>query len=404
MQKKKSRYTFFNYLFYLLVGYVVKLLVKIIFGFKLNTDEKVLAWKKEKRSFIILCDHPSEFDATLLLSACLPNKVRFVAGAQQLYKGVQGAFLRWLKVIPKKQFVADISSVKEMILAVKSGMILGMMPEGRVSLDGTENPQDISTAKLIKKLGVPVAILKPKGTYFVKPSYNYSALIKGKLSADLYCLFEEDEIAESSPEEILEILKSHCVYNESESVKKEKINFGKPGKPCMEKVSNILYRCPSCKRLYTMKDENSKLFCTECGLLLKLLPTMQFECENKDIPDNIADWNKTQLEFEKQFWENHDAKLEFPVQKYMLTLKKEIDFRKCEEGILSLDRNGLHYSSEAETINEAISNLPGVSADYMNGFITYYSGDHIRRFFLNDVKSAARFVNSLMTLKAEKDI
>ena len=56
-------------------------------------------------------------------------------------------------VIPKKQFTPDISAVKEMMMTVKKGDALAMMPEGRVSLDGTPSPIDISTAKLIKKLG-----------------------------------------------------------------------------------------------------------------------------------------------------------------------------------------------------------------------------------------------------------
>jgi len=400
-EHQSKNYTIWNYLLYLLVGGFVKLTLKLVFGFKLNADNQVKAWKKEGKSFVVLCAHPSEFDATIMLSAVLPNKVRFVAGAQQLYKGVQGAFLRGLGVIPKKQFVPDISSIKEMMTTVKSGMILGFMPEGRVSLDGTENPNDISTAKLVKKLGVSVAILKPQGSFFVKPSYNWSALIKGPVSAELSCFLTAEEVEALSPDEILSRLDKECKYNESEALRGSGKIYGKKNAPAMERVSNIMYRCPCCGSLYTIVDNR----CRKCNL--EIIPGsdmfFDFPSTNSDeLPDNVAAWNKMQLDFEKSFWADENARIEFDVQKYMLTLKKETEFRLAGDGFLSLDKNGLHYKDKDETIDVPLGILPGVSADYMNGYITYYSGDDIRRFALKNAQYAARFVNSLMVLKGLK--
>ena len=56
-----------------------------------------------------------------------------------------------------------------MIKTVRDGDVLAMMPEGRVSLDGTSSPIDPSTAKLLQKLACPTAVMVPRGTYFVKP-------------------------------------------------------------------------------------------------------------------------------------------------------------------------------------------------------------------------------------------
>jgi len=46
-----------------------------------------------------------------------------------------------------------------------------------------------------------------------------------------------------------------------------------------------------------------------------------------------------------------------------------------------------------------LSILPGVSADYRDGYIAYYEGDLIRRFYFEDRRLSARFMNSLMVLK-----
>ncbi len=50
-------------------------------------------------------------------------------------------------------------------------------------------------------------------------------------------------------------------------------------------------------------------------------------------------------------------------------------------------------------IDIALPLLPGVSGDYENSFITLYKEDIIRRFYTDNVKEVARFINSLMVLK-----
>ena len=159
--------------------------------------------EKIRESFVILSAHPSEVDALVMLFACFPRYARFVVAAQQLYQGTKGKLLRALHVVPKKQFTPDIKSIIEMIRTVKSGFILGMMPEGRVSMDSTENPIDDSTAKLIKKLGVPVAVLKPYGTYFVKPPFKSKGIIRGKAGGELKALYDTEDLAKMPDDEVI---------------------------------------------------------------------------------------------------------------------------------------------------------------------------------------------------------
>ena len=384
---------------YRLAAIIIRFLLKVLLGFKLNIDETVQGWKKEKRAFVILCAHPSELDATVLLSAAFPNKARFVTGAQQLYKGLQGKILRLLKIIPKRQFMADITAVKEMMKAVKEGYILGMMPEGRLSLDGTDNPIDISTAKLIKKLGVPVAFLIPRGTFWVKPSYYWSTLILGKISADMFCLFTEEDLKNLSSEDILAKLNEACTYNESEALRGSGKTYGRKNKPYMEKVSNLFYRCPSCGEFYTVSDNGRKIHCSSCGLDMNITHEMFFECEDKSLPDNVAAWNKNQLDFEKKYWSDPEAKRTWTVYKDMLILKKETDFTRICQGELSLSHQGFRYNDEFEEIDVPLERFLGVAADYKLSRVTYYQGDEIRRFEFMDRHCAAQFVNILMTLK-----
>ena len=396
--------SFWSKLLYYCTAVVLWIASKIVLGFKLTTDKKVREWKRSKKSFVLLSAHPSEVDAIVMLFACFPRYARFVVAAQQLYKGLQGKGLRALQVIPKKQFIPDVKAIKEMMRTVKSGLILGMMPEGRVSMDSTENPMEDSTAKLLKKLGVPVAVLIPSGTYFVKPPYKYKGVTVGKIGGELKALFDEEEIKALSNEEVMERLREALRYNVSEELRGSGYKYGSRSKPAMENVSKLFYRCPRCGKLYTVSDKDGRLSCDGCGMTMELTREMFFIPEDESLPDNIAAWNKTQLEFEHEYWKDPQAKFVSKTKKSMMELGKDVDFSFVEncDGVLTLDAQGMHYEDPYETINVPLSILPGVSGDYENSFICFYQEDYIRRFYLEDPRMVARFLNSLMVLKGLK--
>ncbi len=404
MEDKKLKIGIWSRILYGILGAVMNLIIRLLAGFRLKTDPEVKEWKRSKKSFVILCAHHSEADAVVMLAATFPRYARFVVGAQQLYKGFKGKILRQLQVISKKQFTPDIKAIKEMIRTVKAGYILGMMPEGRVSMDGTSNPIDDSTAKLLKKLGVPVAVLKPHGTYFLIDPYGGFKVHLGKIGGDLKCLFDEEEIKELPGEEIMDRLNEAISFNAFEETRGTGRKYGSKNKPWMNRISNILYRCPKCGKLYTMDDDGRKLFCTSCGMTMGVTREMFFIPEEEGLPDNPADWNKGQLEFEHGFWSDPSASIGSGVRKSVMELGKDIDFGPVGErdGKIILSREGLNYEDPEETLDVPLASLPGVSADYSKGFIVLYQGDLIRRFYLDDRRMTARFVNSLMVLKGLK--
>ena len=116
---------------------------------------------------------------------------------------------------------------------------------------------------------------------------------------------------------------------------------------------------------------------------------------------SISAWNRTQIEFEHGFWQDPEAYVSSLTTKAVMLLGKDPDFRDVEgsEGKLTLNASGLHYEDPYEKIDVPLHLLPGLSADYGNGFIVFYRGDEVRRFYLEDRRMAARFINSLMVLK-----
>ena len=391
---------------FFLIGLIVRIVCGIWLKLKITKDETVRKWQRSKDPLLILCAHPSEMDAVVLLAASFPRYTRFVAGALQLYKpGMQSRLLNMIGVIPKKQFTPDIGAVKEMMLTVKNGDALAMMPEGRVSIDGTPSSIDISTAKLIKKLGANVAVLIPHGTFFVKPSYNYSGIIPGKMSGELKGLLHAEEITAKTADEILDTVSKALEYDASEELRGSGCTYGKKESVPMDGVSNLFYRCPSCGELFTVSDKGGVISCESCGLSLQAQRNMFMECtgsgadKNAVIPDTVAGWNALQKEWEKEFWSQPDAELVLDVRKDTMILKEETEYTTRGNGTLRLSAAGLEYTDGEESFSVPLGAVPGVSADYKYGHIVFYQGDIMRRFVFNDKRLTARFINSLMTLK-----
>ena len=377
----------------------VRIAGRLLLGMRIVTDETVRTWKKEKGGFVVLCAHPSEFDAVVLLSASFPRYTRFVAGAVQFYKpGIVSRLLRLIGVIPKKQFTSDITALREMMATVRDGDVLAFMPEGRVSLDGTASPVDMAAAKLIRKMGVPVAVLVPHGTYFVKPPYNYGGIIRGRVSAEMKAVLSAEEAASLSVEEICSRVEKALDYNASEELRGSGNKYKAVDGAYMKGVSNLFYLCPECGSLMTVTDRDSVISCSACGMELKALPTMFFEGRT-GLPDSIAAWNELQKKWERSFWSEKDATLELSVRKDVMTLKKDSGFAPGGDGVLRLSAAGLAYEDDEESFTAPLGTVPGVSADYQFGHIVYYQGDLMRRFVFDDKRLTARFVNSLMVLK-----
>ncbi len=413
-EEKKNKKDRKGPVIFAILGFLARLAGWLVCGLTIKADPRVLEWKKSGQGFVVLCAHPSEMDAVVLIAGCFPRYARFVVGAQQLYRGLQGLMLRTLGVIPKRQFTPDIASVKEMLRTVKDGHILAMMPEGRVSLDGRANPIDASTAKLLQKTGCPVAVMIPEGSFYTRPPYDHGAVIRGKLTGRLKALFEAGEASSLSAEEIMARLDAAIYYDAAEELRGSGRKYGSPFKAPMRGVSKLLYLCPSCGSLHTMSDSEGTVSCSSCGFTVFAGRDMFFHGTREEakacvpsaglslkygLPDCVTAWNELQLGHERSFWQDPEAFIEYEVIKKTMTIGKDMDFSGDIKGRLRLDHEGLHYADADESLDIKLSLLPGVSADYRDGFIACYQGDLIRRFCCGDLSVPARFVNSLMVLK-----
>jgi len=151
-------------MFYSMVKALAFLLFKITGGIRVNGAERL----PKKGPLIIVSNHRSLIDPFVLV-ACFPARIVFFAAAYLYRIPVVRQILTWGGAIPVHSEKGDFGSFKKALEALKKGGIVGLFPEGGVSLDGNLKPLMPGWAYLAVKSGVQVLPLAIRGSSGVLP-------------------------------------------------------------------------------------------------------------------------------------------------------------------------------------------------------------------------------------------
>lgn len=351
--------------------------------------------KSLPKQFVLLCNHPSGFDNLYAVDWLLPEyKINFISNRYYFFKSFLGSMLKKVGCIPKSIFTGDIESVKNCMRIARNGGSIGIMADVRLSMYGqTEDIPDTS-AKFIKKLGLPVVVLHFDGSYMTKPKWAKS-IRKGMIVGNCYQLFDAESLAAASVEEIISKVRESLYYDDFEWLKKHpEITF--KSKKMAEGLENILYKCPHCSSEYTLKSKKDRFFCTNCGYTVKLNSRYVFEPQN-DAPlyfENLRDWFKAQ----KMEISNQILSPDFCLESHVILKKRSFDgktfLREAGEGICKLSHEGLFYDGTIDGENKTL--MFDASAVYALSYMTgkafqYYSGTDYFCFFPDNPLLSIKF-------------
>ncbi len=142
------------------IGWII---FKLIFRLKVTGQENI----PQDGPFIIVANHSSVLDPVILGVSVRP-KVIFIA-ADYLFKiGWLGYMLRKFNSIPVQR-ENDIKAIKQSLIILQQGGILGIFPEGGVDRQKDDLPIKAGAAFLATKAGVPIVPIKIKGADKVLP-------------------------------------------------------------------------------------------------------------------------------------------------------------------------------------------------------------------------------------------
>ncbi|MBQ4563334.1 MAG: 1-acyl-sn-glycerol-3-phosphate acyltransferase [Lachnospiraceae bacterium] len=349
---------------------------------------------EEGGPFIMISNHASRMDYIYTGIPVLPKRMNYVAGYNEFFRSHLALVFGLLRVIPKRNFVPDNYTIREVNRVLKNGGNIMIFPEGMSSISGANQPVAIGTGKLLKLYKLPVYYSVIKGGYLTSPKYNVKDR-PGKVEVVVDRLFTPEQLKEMTPEQIEDRI-NEAIYHDDYAWNKVEQNHYAIGENGAEHLEDLLFWCPRCNRQHTMKGEGNKFYCTACGNGAMLMDTYDMVPFDEDcvIPETQTEWFNQQREVIRQEIADPDFILKekvklgnLPKYKY---LKNQATSEIVGEGELTLDRSGLTYrgtrDGEAFTFHIPSLSLPtyGMCTD-LSRFYTFYNGEFMEFYPENSI-------------------
>jgi 1-acyl-sn-glycerol-3-phosphate acyltransferase len=302
---------------------------------------------KDKNPYILISNHSSRVDYLYTAPAALPHRLNYVVGYNEFFRSHLYPIFALMQVIPKRNFTPDYHAAREIIRVIKAGGHVCLFPEGMNSISGGSQPCAIGSGKLLKHLGVTVYYTKIAGGYLTNTKHCLDTR-PGKVEIVVDTLFTPEKLEKLSADEIQRILDKELAHDDYIWNKQARVKFSAPGKTA-KNLHDLLYLCPKCGALYTMRTEGDTIKCEACGNGARIneyydLIPLDDTCV---IPETISHWYA--LERERAKNEVKEAGFVFTEHVKLGVLPKYKRLKDgatsiiAGEGTLSLSREGLKY-------------------------------------------------------------
>lgn len=302
---------------------------------------------KDKRPYILISNHSSRVDYLYTAPAVLPHRLNYVVGYNEFFRSHLYPIFALMQVIPKRNFTPDYHAAREIIRTIKAGGRVCLFPEGMNSISGGSQPCAIGSGKLLKYLGVTVYYTKIAGGYLTNTKHCLDTR-PGRIEVVVDRMFTPEQLEQLSADEIQETLNHKLAHDDYLWNRDARAAFGgKVGRA--KNLNNLLYLCPKCGGLYTLRAQGDEISCGSCGNgahvneYCDLIP-FDDECV---IPETVSHWYALERERAKQEVKASDFKFSERVRLGVLPKYKRLKNGATSviagEGTLSLSREGLVY-------------------------------------------------------------
>ncbi|MEA2066035.1 MAG: 1-acyl-sn-glycerol-3-phosphate acyltransferase [Thermotogota bacterium] len=251
-------------LLFVLMNLLLKIVVQIVvFPF-------ITVRSKEKKGtpVIFAIQHQTHYDGPAMYYA-LTKYFRPVGTALYVEKL---ALLRKMGTIPVKRYERDMRAMRDIMSTLSSKFNIIIAPEAARSWDGERLCIRKEIWKLFKKLGVPIIPVKFNGAQRLWPRWS-NILQFGHIN------IEFGEPINPNEDNLEEKIKSFLDKEDQSFNKRYRHYLG---------INRLLWRCPSCGTIGSIKGRISSFFCNACNKSWKKPNVYEvIELHKKIRPDNM---------------------------------------------------------------------------------------------------------------------
>jgi len=361
---------FLYFVFFALIFPVMKLM------FRLKVDRS--GFSPPDGPFVVLCNHASFMDFVTVMISLYPRKLNAVVAQKYFYYSPLDRFLPFMGCIPKTLFAPDPHSVMGILSVIKRGDNLLLFPEGRCTTGGGYMGIHKATAKLIKKLGVPVVSCFIEGAYTCMPFWR-KGVRWGRQRASFATLFTAEDTQRLSADEINSLIDKR-LSGSDRATAPERLHVNVE-KNLVIGLENILYICPKCEAEFSLETFGNTIRCMVCGnaavmdRFTRLSPVGDGIC-----PPTVRDWNALQfsIEWKRLGFLSADDEIFRTSVFVRMNARPAKGLEICGQGMLVLTGLGWTYTGElfGETVKLffPLESVPGIPFDPNDNFQIYAGG------------------------------
>ena len=238
---------------------------------------------------VLIVNHTNTWDPLILARALKHKQVYFVASEHIFRLGFISKVINWLVgPIARKKGASGKETTEKCLKHLHEGHSICIFGEGEQSWDGLSKSVIRGTGKLVKDSGATLVNYRLIGGYMSLPRWADNVR-KGKIIGEVAGIYSPEQLKDKSPEEINEIMNKDIFVDMWDFEEKNKIKY--MGKNRAEHLERMLYLCPKCLNINTLKSSGDYLNCS-CGF--NVLFNEYGFLEPSEPFKNLAQWEKWQ--------------------------------------------------------------------------------------------------------------
>ena len=387
-----------NYLLSRTVNFIAKPFLASRFRIQYIRDINL---KNIERPYFIFGNHCTFLDP-FILSCGNPQPVNFVTNDEYFRFKTVNFLLKLTGAVPKTKFMTDAVAVRHIFRLKRDGSAIGIYPEGGRTWPGKTQPLLYPTAKLVKKMGIPVVAVLTKGASLSTPRWAVK-FRKGKIFVDYTLLLSPEQISAMTTDEIHQKLSEALAHDEATWQRKVMIPFH--GKKLAERLEWFIYACPKCKSFETMTSSNDLYSCGKCGYTVRYNEYGFFTDvkDNKPAnPDNVNEWNDLQFRLMKKKiadLKENEVLLKNPSAALYAGQRGKSFLEKINEGELTLTDKGMTIHSDIGNSEFDFQGIESIIINHKNTVDFYYNGLKLRITLDNKLRCGYIWEDAVKALK-----
>ena len=241
-------------------------------------------------AFLLYANHVTDLDP-VFVGASFREPLTFVAGENVQRMGKLSKIInRYADTIDRVKGTTDSACALQILRTLRKGKPVCMFPSGNRSYTGQSTPIFPASAKLAKSARVPLITYKLTGGYMTSPRWA-DTMRKGSMHGDIVHIYTPEEMAAMSNDELLA-----CITADLWEDAYDAAPIPYKGKRLAERLETMLYLCPRCGCVDTLKSRDNVFSC-DCGLTMTMQENGRFTGVKLPFahPGEWDAWQQTQV-------------------------------------------------------------------------------------------------------------